>query len=371
MKYITLIMIIMTILETYRLSIVYMRRDIKLYRKLIELSILIFMIILCYFDLNYSLNITCYISVCFSIYVVIMLIIDKFNKNNYVSVLSVKNSIDMASAGIMFLKSKDRLLLINNTMNNILNTLNIDKDYVNNLEKNTFKKSLIKVNEKIYQINIISNNQVILYDVTDIYKLQEEDEIQNKKLELNNKKIMETIDNIEKIEKTKNLLKIKNEYHDILGHRLALLNSYLESGKNNIEDIKFIVNSTFEDDKNISSKDKLNNLLKMYKIVGMNINFNGNLDYDEKISNVLFEVVREGITNAVIHADSKNINIDIINYLDRIEMNIVNDGIKFDGFIHENEGIKGMRRKLSNVNGILSIDNKDKFILKIKIEKFD
>ena len=30
------------------------------------------------------------------------------------------------------------------------------------------------------------------------------------------------------VNKTKNLLKIKNEYHDIIGHRLALLTKYLE-----------------------------------------------------------------------------------------------------------------------------------------------
>ena len=369
MRSITLIMIIMTILETYRLSIIYLRRDIKLPRKLLETCLLISMVILSYFNLNYGLSITCYISIIFSIYVLIKLVMERINKNNYVSILSVKNSLDMASTGIMFLKDKDKLLLINNTMHSILSSLNITKDYINNLVKHSFKESLIKANDKVYQINVISNTEVILYDVTDIYKLHEKEELQNKMIEFNNKKIINTINNMEKIEKTKNLLKIKNEYHDILGHRLALLTSYLEQDKSNVQDIKFIINNAFEEDKNIKPTYKLNNLIKMYNIIGINILFNGKLSYEEDISNVLFEVIREAITNAIIHADSKNISIDLVNYLDRVEMTIINDGSKYKGIIHENEGIKGMRRKLSNIGGSLSIDNKDKFTLKVCIKK--
>lgn len=367
MRIITLITIVMTILETYRLSMFYLRRDVKLFRKILETLILIIMIILSYFNLNYSLTFTAYISILFSLYAFIMFAVEKKNKNSYVSILSVKNSIDMASTGIMFLKSKDKLLLVNNTMQSILNTLNVKKDYVSNLIKHSFKEKLIKVNDKVYQINVISNTEVILYDVTDIYALQEKEELQNRMIELNNKKIIATIANMEKIEKAKNLLKIKNEYHDMLGHRLALLTSYLEQGKNNIEDIKFIINSAFEDAKNFNSNDKLNNLIKMYKIVGINIHLNGSLDYEENIANVLFEVIREAVTNAIIHADSKNIYINLVNYLDKIEMTITNDGKKYNGTVYENEGIKGMRRKLSNIKGSLFIDNKDNFTLKISI----
>ena len=48
-----------------------------------------------------------------------------------------------------------------------------------------------------------------------------------KKLKENNKKILLSIDNIEELEKEKNLLKLKNKYHDILGQNLSILQQYL------------------------------------------------------------------------------------------------------------------------------------------------
>ena len=53
---------------------------------------------------------------------------------------------------------------------------------------------------------------------------------------------IKTINNIEKIEKTKNLLKIKNEYHDIIGHDAA------ESGFQNKTALKYkVLANAFEE----------------------------------------------------------------------------------------------------------------------------
>lgn len=368
MKYLVLLIVLVTILQTYRLSIIYLRRDVKLYRKIYETNFLVSLIILSFFNLNYENHIMIYVSLPITIYIIIMFILEIINKNNYISILSVKNSIDMASCGILFLKDNNKIFLINNVMNNILHILRIYDDYLNNLKKSCFKENLIRVNTKVYQMNIISHKEIILYDVTDIYNLQAKEENQNKIIEENNKKILNTIENIEKIEKEKNLLTIKNEYHDILGHRLALLTSYLNQNKFVKKDIKFIIDTAFDENEN-NAKDNLYNLIKMYQLVGININLNGNLDYDENISKVIFEVIREAITNAIIHSDSKNIDINLIDYFDKIELIIKNDGNKNKGLIIENEGIKGMKRKLSNINGTLSVNNVEEFILEICIKK--
>ena len=367
MKYLVLFIILIIILQSYRLSIVFLRKDVNLLKKMFETLILVFLIFLSFFNLIFENHITIYLSLFIAIYTVIMFIIEIKNKNNYVSVLSVKNSIDMASCGILFLKNKNKKILINNVMDSILHNLNINKDYINNFKKYSFNKNFIKIDEKVYQLNIISNKQIILYDVTSIYNLQEKEELQNKIIEKNNKKIQNTIENIEKIEKEKNLLTIKNEYHDILGHRLALLTSYLNQNKFNKNDIKFIVNITFNENCG-NSKNKLNDLIKMYYLVGVNIKYKGDLKYDKDISSVLFEIIREAITNAIIHANSKNIEISLADYEDKIEMIIKNDGLKNKNVIIENEGIKGMKRKLLNINGTLLIDNSDNFTLKVCIK---
>ena len=65
--------------------------------------------------------------------------------------------------------------------------------------------------------------------------------------------------------------------------------------------------------------------------------------------------------------DSKNIEVIIKKYLDRIEMVITNDGKGPKHTIYENEGIKGMRRKLTLINGSLNIGTDNCFVLKVTV----
>ena len=284
--------------------------------------------------------------------------------------LSVKNGIDLSDTGIMFLDDNGDIVLMNNLMSDILKELNIKKDYIDNLIKkcteNVDNDYILKCNNRVYLLKIFYDKEVSLIDITKLYKLQEQAKLQNKNIKANNEKLLDTINNIEKIEKTKNLLKIKNEYHDIIGHRLALLTKYLEQDNIDTKSILFIIDSIYEDfDSKLSSDEKLNNLVKIYQVIGINIIVKGKLPIDEKIANIFFEIIREAVTNAIIHADSKNIKVIIAQYLDRIEMIITNDGKKPSSIIYENDGIKGMRRKLTLINGSLNISIENYFVLKI------
>ena len=370
MKFLIIFTAVATILQTFRVTIFYFRKDINCQKKIFETILLIRMVVLCYFNLK-EIKISIYLSIVPLLYIIVMFVYERLLSKEYISILSIKNALDMSDSGIMFLDNEE-IFLINNTMKNILNDLNIYNDYINNLIRISFREInnnyIIRSLNRIWSITITNKKEIILLDITDIYNLQEEKELQNKKIEENNIKILETIQNIEKIEKTKNLLKIKNEYHDLLGHRLALFTKYLKQVKLNINDIEFLLNSitkNFYDKKN--SIDKLNNLIRMYHIIGVNINLSNNLPSNEKIANVFFEIIREAATNAIIHANSKNIDIILNISHDKIEMIITNDGKKNNDIIYENEGIKGMRRKLSEIGGNLTIINDNIFTLIIVV----
>ena len=115
--------------------------------------------------------------------------------------------------------------------------------------------------------------------------------------------------------------------------------------------------------------ENLNKLIEVYKVFNININIVGNMPQKIRVSEVFFEIIREAVTNAIIHADSKNIKIVINNNIENIEMIITNDGKKPNNIINENEGIKGMRRKLNEIGGILIIETDDNFLLKVIINK--
>ena len=105
----------------------------------------------------------------------------------------------------------------------------------------------------------------------------------------------------------------------------------------------------------------------MYRVIGIKISIYGSLPENEETSSIFFEIIREAITNAIIHADSKNIKVVIITHEDYTEMIITNDGQKPDTVKPENEGIKGMKKKLSRINGNLKVITDNKFKLVIKV----
>ena len=373
MRILLILTVVATILQAFRISIYYLRKDISSIKKIIEIVVLISMVILSYFNLTENiLKLTFYISIGLSGYIFISFIYEKVFKNEYVSMLSVKNGIDLSDTGIMFLDNNGNVILMNNLMSNILKNLNIRDNYIYKLIMKCNEKIdddyLLKCNNRIYLLKIFYNKEVSLIDITELYKLQEKEKLQNKKIKANNEKLLDTINNIEKIEKTKNLLKIKNEYHDIIGHRLALLTKYLEQEPKDAKSILFLLDSIYEDfDSKLSSNEKMKKLVKTYQVIGINIIVKGRLPQDKKVSNIFFEIIRESVTNAIIHADSKNITVIITQYLDRIEMIITNDGKKPSSIICENDGIKGIRRKLSFINGSLNISTENCFVLKIVV----
>ena len=373
MRLLLILMVVATILQAFRISIYFLRKDISSIKIIIETVVLISMVILSYFNLTENiLKLTFCISTILSVYIFISFIYEKVFKNEYVSMLSVKNGIDLSDTGIMFLDDNGDIVLMNNLMSDILKNLNIKKDYINNLIKkcteNVDNDYILKCNNRVYLLKIFYDKEVSLIDITKLYKLQEQAKLQNKNIKANNEKLLDAINNIEKIEKTKNLLKIKNEYHDIIGHRLALLTKYLEQDNKDAKSILFLVDRIYEDfDSKLSSNEKLKNLVKIYQVIGINIIVKGNLPVDEKIANIFFEIIREAVTNAIIHADSKNIEVIIKKYLDRIEMVITNDGKGPKHTIYENEGIKGMRRKLTLINGSLNIGTDNCFVLKVTV----
>lgn len=255
----------------------------------------------------------------------------RYYKKETITDFSIKKVIDECEFGILVLKGK-RAKLINNKMYEILDKLNIKKDYITNIIKQSIdqldKNYCVKVEDKYY-VFVINNNEIITFDITEEYKLHQKLNGQNKKLKENNKKILLSIDNIEELEKEKNLLKLKNKYHDILGQNLSILQQYLNKEnitQENFEEIKFMIQKMFIDIE----------------------------DTDD--------------TNAIRHAGSSKVFVNIKETLEETYMIITNDGRKPNEFITENQGIKDMRRKVKKLGGMFYISTVPEFSVNISIK---
>lgn len=377
MKVLTFILIIFIILQVYRVAIIFFIRKQYLIKKIFEVFILLLIIIIELLNMHYIDNnkfntILFLISIILALYIGINIIYERITKKESLSILSVKNAIDLSDNGIMFLNDKGNIILINVVMKDILKEYKINDNYIDNLKEKEIKEihneHVLKCLNRVWQLKINNNKEVIALDITDIYKIQENTRNQNIEIEENNKKILKTLNNIEEVEKEKKLIKIKNEFHDILGHRLSLFGEYLKQDNINKEEIKFMLDNLFEQFTTFKSpEENLKKLIEVYKVFNINISIIGKFPKNKEVGETFFEIIREAITNAIIHANSKNIKVVITNSLEKIEMLITNDGIKPNNFINENEGIKGMRRKLKEIGGILIIENSDEFILKVVI----
>lgn len=372
MKIIVITLVLFIILDIYRFLLNIFRPNKNNKKVIFEILLLLSSIIICYISLtiveNHKYNIYYFISALILIIIILGLFIYDIGINkDKITIFSVKNAIDLSTDGIMFIH-KDKIVLSNIVMDDILKRLKINNNFIEEIKKKSIKSInnlyIIKIDNKIWGINI-NENEIKASDITKEYKLQEELSERNREIEKNNKIILKTIKKVDEIEKEKNILKIKNNFHDILGHRLSLLKQYLNMDKVNNKDIKFLIDSLFEDTTSNNYEKNLTELVDMYKLLGINIIVTGSLNFDIKIAKVFFEIIREGITNAVIHANSKNIKIIINDSKNKKELIITNDGKRTNKIIHENEGIKGMRRKLKEINGILIIDNTKIFTLKV------
>lgn len=298
----------------------------------------------------------------------------RYYKKETITDFSIKKVIDECEFGILVLKGK-KAKLINNKMYEILDKLNIKKDYVTNIIKQSIdqldKNYCVKVENKYY-VFVINNNEIITFDITEVYELHQKLNEQNRKLEENNKKILLSIDNIEELEKEKNLLKLKNKYHDILGQNLSILQQYLNKEnitQENFEEIKFMIQKMFIDIEDTDDTNaNLENLIKIHKKNGTDIIIDGKLPQNKKVAKVFFEIIREATTNAIRHAGSSKVFVKIKETLEETYMIITNDGRKPNEFITENQGIKDMRRKVKKLGGMFYISTVPEFSVNISIK---
>ena len=298
----------------------------------------------------------------------------RYYKKETITDFSIKKVIDECEFGILVLKGK-RAKLINNKMYEILDKLNIKKDYITNIIKQSIdqldKNYCVKVEDKYY-VFVINNNEIITFDITEVYKLHQKLNEQNKKLKENNKKILLSIDNIEELEKEKNLLKLKNKYHDILGQNLSILQQYLNKEnitQENFEEIKFMIQKMFIDIEDTDDTNtNLENLIKIHKKNGTDIIIDGKLPQNKETAKVFFEIIREATTNAIRHAGSPKVFVNIKEPLEETYMIITNDGRKPNEFITENQGIKDMRRKVKKLGGMFYISTVPEFSVNISIK---
>lgn len=312
--------------------------------------------------------------------------------------LSIKEAVDLYPGGILYANEKGRTLIANPAMNRLLSALDINsainavllweslmriQDSSNVRVKALDEKLLIRIrnagswlfSNQIIIVNRKRYMQLLAIDITDVDILTREMEESNNELKELGGKLSTAIKNIEQLEKEREILRMKTRVHDILGQRLSILSRLLESDMNAGDTIKKIkpfltdLTQAITETTDASPQYLLSSLTHSFALIGTIIHLKGSLPEPQKVAEVFAEVIRECATNAVRHADARNVNAKFQENDEEYTLLVYNDGIPSSGPIVEGGGITGMRRKVHELEGAFEITLWPQFHIRISIPK--
>ena len=89
MKFLIVFTAVVTILQTFRVTIFYFRKDIKCLKKAFETILLIIMVVLCYFNLK-EIKISIYLSIVPLLYIIVMFVYERLLSKEYISICLIQ-----------------------------------------------------------------------------------------------------------------------------------------------------------------------------------------------------------------------------------------------------------------------------------------
>ena len=301
-------------------------------------------------------------------------------KNN-INYYSLKEALDGLKTAVMF-ESKFNVVYENLTMKNLLEKLKI-KQNQSSLEIWKSLKSrenskivdeqniLVFLDKKVYSFSMIkqSKTQIYAFDITKEYLTTTE--IENKQNELKTKQteILQMIENLDEIERQREVLSLKSKLHDIIGQRLFILHHILDVidkktfDLNSVKSLLKTMLDEIDNDESNETQNLQNSIVTAFEMIGFNIKISGKMPKETSKAKALVKIIRECATNAIRHANATKLFVNILD--NKIE---ISDNGKFTNqtFI-EGTGIKGMRLNAEILGGELSISTQNGF--KVLISK--
>ncbi len=214
-------------------------------------------------------------------------------------------------------------------------------------------------------------------EVTKLYQLSLELYENNQKLREMQERQRELLDNIVQINKEKEILETKVKIHDELGRCIVATRKSL-SGHSQPQDQEELYagwKDTLRDLSNISrgnhdtERSAGEELLRVAKMVGCQIQFAGELPPNTRCQLLIFMAVREALTNAVRHGKADLLMVQITENEKEYRVEITNNGAVPVEPIQEGVGLSGLRRRLEQEGVLLKIESFPEVALILKIHK--
>lgn len=322
---------------------------------------------------------------------------------------SLAEVVNTAREGILCYKADGRILVVNNAMRGLLETLGcrsvlVDAREVRRIllsDAREVQECVLNANGDVGEAWITAPDstrwhlvfdvvrlgpgycrRVIATDVTELMELNEELDSANAELTLVEDRLRASLAVVDATAELDALAHMRARVHDVIGQRLSILHRALEDGdltRSHLGDLREIVDTIMADlamREQVDPRADLTSIIGAFELIGVDIDVSGSLPDCDEVADAFVRVVREAVTNAVRHAHATSVEVTIGSSDNGLEssgedepgegracwtLSICDNGTPLKTAETSGSGIPGMRLAVEGVGGVLHVEPAPKF----------
>lgn len=320
------------------------------------------------------------------------------SRRNRMTPGAVKQGLDELPDGVCFFAADGQPLLVNIRMNQICGEL-FDTEILNaeqfwNRLKNrevqdadavirteptilcrTRDGNIWDIHRNVLTIGDTEVHELIAYDVTRQYALNEELDRRNRQLSKVNERLRLYSREVEQVTTENEILTARIQVHDNVGHSLLAFRSYLEQPlkerdrKSLLLLWRYTIGVLKREAEPVKQQDDMELLLKAAQAVDVEIIQTGEMPAEGKERAILIAALRECLTNTVKHAKGNKLYVTVHSDITRITAEITNNGTPPKGTVQETGGLKNLRHTVERSGGRMTVESKPRFLLRVELWK--
>jgi len=310
-----------------------------------------------------------------------------------ISALSVTNAVDTLHTGVLFSENDGHILLCNRQMQKLMlaiagkvfrNSIQFYEELISDKYESRYKKEELD-GQLVYLLpdgtawmftktdilfRMKNYIHISVADVSELWSLTAQLQIQDQKLRHKSNELKETIANLHTLSKQSELENAKMRAHDILGQRLTVLLHTIQAEHHLDYDLitslsKGLLEELKAKKSEMAPEDELKNIQQVFAAIGVEINFEGQFPINIQQACLLVDIIREGSINAVRHGFATQINIKATLVKNAYNLTITNNGHTTTTPIKPGSGIGVMKKKVDAQGGNLDIIHHPIFTLSV------
>ena len=210
--------------------------------------------------------------------------------------------------------------------------------------------------------------QITAQDITELYRVREQLESENRRLAETNRKLRAMYDRMTDDIREKESLEMKIRVHDTMGRSLITIQDIMENpdeADKKLAELKEAV-SILSDSPTPPDGDIADEMRNCEKL-GVRLILNGYLPKDSGLERIVIAAIRECATNCVRHAHGTYIAVNIQERHSIYSVTITNDGEKPKGKITEGSGLSSLRRSVEAAGGEMLTAHSPRFALLLNL----